>query len=152
MSADAVEWLQAKLTQVEEAARAATPGPWFANAYDADWDGTGHEASIGTQPHACKWPDAAADIVGHGYEGGGVERLADAQFIAASSPDVVLRRVAADRQILAEHAPGGMAEERDETECRVCSGPTPGFSGSWPSATPCRTVLLLAEGWGWTAP
>lgn len=77
------------------------------------------------------------------------EAEANLQFIAANDPASVLRRVAAEREILAEHAPGGMAQERDETECRTCSGPTPGFSGMWPADWPCRTVLGLAKAWGW---
>jgi hypothetical protein len=60
------------------------------------------------------------------------------------------RRIAAERAIMAEHAPGSMAVDRDETQCRTCSAPQAGFSGSWPVEYPCRTVILLAEGWGWT--
>jgi hypothetical protein len=63
----------------------------------------------------------------------------------------VLTRVAAEREILAEHAAGDMARERDETECRTCSEPQLGFSGMWAAEHPCRTVLGLAKAWGWEA-
>lgn len=71
--------------------------------------------------------------------------------VAANDPASVLRRVTAEREILAEHAPGDMARERDETECRTCSEPQLGFSGMWAAEHPCRTVLGLAKAWGWEA-
>ena len=79
------------------------------------------------------------------------EAEANLRFIAANDPASMLRRVEFERGLLAEHAPGGMAQERDETECRTCSGPTPGFSGTWPADWPCPTVLGLAAAWGWEA-
>ena len=60
------------------------------------------------------------------------------------APEAVLRRVKADRQILAEHAD-------DEGECATCAAEGDGggimFLGHVPY--PCRTVRLLAEAWGW---
>ena len=70
-------------------------------------------------------------------------------LLAAHARSVDACRVAAEREILAEHAPGDMARERDETECRTCSEPQLGFSGMWAAEHPCRTVLLLAKAWGW---
>lgn len=63
-------------------------------------------------------------------------------------PAAVMRRVAADRQILAEHA-------NDYGDCAVCACPSEETNGRGaafhePLPWPCRTVLLLAEAWGWT--
>jgi hypothetical protein len=71
-----------------------------------------------------------------------------AEHIALHAPAAVLRRVAADRQILAEHA-------NDYGDCAACGRPSEETNGRghhfheavpWP----CRTVLLLAEAYGWT--
>lgn len=138
-----VEWLEQKLNAAEGQAQAATSGPWFANEYDPDWDVCGFEASIGTCRSDGRWPDGAADVVGHGYEGGGVARVADAQFIAAFPPDVALRLMAGARQILAEHAAKSGA-------CAVCVDRAHSGPGRWALIVyPCRTVRLLAEAWGW---
>ncbi|WP_446458694.1 hypothetical protein [Streptomyces rochei] len=59
----------------------ATPGPWHTVAYDPSWAGD-FDAGISTRPNG------ELDVVGHGYEGGGVERLSDAQYIAAMHPGV----------------------------------------------------------------
>ena len=69
-----------------------------------------------------------------------------ADHFAVHSPASVLRRVAAERELLAEHA-----DELGLGECRVCAVEgTVGaitFQGNVP--WPCRTMLLLAEAWGW---
>lgn len=133
----AVAFLRQAHARAEELARAATPDPWTVHPYD--WTSS-FDASIG---HYFE-----ADVVGGGHEGGGVVDMADAEFIAANSPAAVLRRITAGRAILAEHRlvktqgyDGHGAAVFDA--CRVCGrgGYTPG---------PCRTVLLLAEAWGWT--
>lgn len=62
---------------------------------------------------------------------------------AHAEAETVLLRVAAERGILAEHAPDA------ESFCRVCMDPT-GIGGRWDcSPWPCRTVLGLAKAWGW---
>jgi hypothetical protein len=70
-----------------------------------------------------------------------------AEHIVLHDPESVLRRVAADRQILAEHA-------NDGGDCSTCGRPSEETNGrghafhetvDWP----CRTVLLLAEAYGW---
>jgi hypothetical protein len=64
-------------------------------------------------------------------------------------PEAVLRRVAAERELLAEHADEGARE------CKVCAPvdwdaeERPGRY-RYPAGYPCRTVLLLAKAWGWT--
>jgi hypothetical protein len=128
----AVEFLQQALDRAEGLARAAGGDRWSTAEHPSE--------TVAVY-------DSAGDPVVYAEGSPSVEQAA---HIALNDPAAVLRRVALDRQILAEHAPGGMAEERDETECRTCSGPTPGFSGSWPAEWPCRTVLLLAEAYGWT--
>ena len=71
------------------------------------------------------------------------------RFIRANTPADVLRRVTAEREILAEHA-------SDYGDCKTCDTGTGDFSErgyqwrdvqSWP----CRTVLGLAKAWGWEA-
>lgn len=74
-----------------------------------------------------------------------------AGHIAMHDPAAVLRRVAADRQILAEHA-------NDRGDCRVCAGEADYSDDAegnreWHRSAelwPCQTVRLLAEAWGWT--
>jgi hypothetical protein len=69
--------------------------------------------------------------------------------MALHHPVAVLRRVAAERELLAEHADEGARE------CRVCAPidwvaeERPGRY-RYPADFPCRTMLLLAKGWGWT--
>lgn len=82
--------------------------------------------------------------------GGWAEYIA---FRHLMGPDALLRRVAADRQIIAEHA------EVDGC-CRICAdGKDVDLLdyGGWgslveavPLPWPCRTVRLLAQAWGWT--
>jgi hypothetical protein len=160
----AVAYLRNGLARAEALAQAATPGPWFAHTHD--WNDHEFAADIGTSP--TPGPDQAANVVGHGWESGGVVEQHDADFIAANSPDTVLRRVVKARELLTEHA-GTWASGEPEYDyhhetaigatgrtryievasdepidpymCTTCQ--QPGY--------PCRTVLLLAEAWGWEA-
>lgn len=158
----AVAYLRNALARAEALARAATPGPWFAHAHD--WGDHEFAADIGTSP--TPGPDATANVVGHGWESGGVVEQHDADFIAANSPDIVLRRVQAERAVLALHEPAWPSGEpeydhhhetvigehgrtryvevRDDEPipaywCACCSAPAP-----------CQTLLAVAAGWGWT--
>lgn len=63
---------------------------------------------------------------------GSYEGLFMAEHIVLHDPHSVLRRVAAEREILNLHRP----DDDDRPECITC-GPR------WP----CRTVVALAEGW-----
>lgn len=93
-------------------------------------------------------------------------RAAEAH-IRLHSPDIVLGRVAAEREILAEHAgtwPEGEPEYGYHSVPMV--GPTgrtryvdvrddeptpPYWCAACSDMAPCRTVLLLAQAWGWEA-
>lgn len=75
-----------------------------------------------------------------------------AEHVVYNSPEVVLRRCAADRKILELHGPvilrgGGGAKYFDTTRvCRSCEPPQ-----QFPEhAFPCDTLRALAEGYGWT--
>jgi hypothetical protein len=87
---DLVQWLGVQLDEDERIARTATAGPWHVTEYDYQTD---FAAGIGTSP-------GDVDVVGHGYEGGGVERVEDAGHIAAHDPARVLRDIDRDRRIL----------------------------------------------------
>jgi hypothetical protein len=87
-------------------------------------------------------------------------------LIALHSPDAVLARVTAERAILAEHAPtwpSGEPEYGHHHETVIGEHgrtryvevrddePTPPYWCACCSAmAPCRTVLAVAAGWGWT--
>ncbi|MER5482958.1 hypothetical protein ABT024_07040 [Streptomyces sp. NPDC002812] len=61
---------------------AATEGPWHVTEYDVyTQQSYDFEAGLGTAP-------GRVDVVGHGYEGGGFDRLCDAQYVAAMHPGV----------------------------------------------------------------
>lgn len=95
---DLLEFLRARLDEDEQAAQAATAGPWYATEHGYE-DDAGCEASIGTDPTSTYgW----SDVVRGGYEGGGVVELADAPHIARHDPTRVLAEVGSKRRILAE--------------------------------------------------
>jgi hypothetical protein len=140
MAADVVVWLVAELGRVEELAWAATPGPWEVRPPSDRGDGW-ELCGRGPGHNESRW------VVG-AESGGGVYDEADARFVVATDPVSVLRRVAADRQILAEHQPldeGGLGALR----CSVCAVQPCGDHYLYRVPWPCRTVLLLAEGYGW---
>jgi hypothetical protein len=136
-----VVWLREALGAAQADAEAATPGPWHVTEYD--WQ-TDFDAGVGTSL-------GEVDVVGHGYEGGGVERVEDARHIVRHAPAAVLRRIAADRQLLDLH-------RNDNGDCAVCADPLESSDDvegnrEWSRSAqyfPCATVRLLAEGWGWT--
>jgi hypothetical protein len=86
-------WITRQIDHTEAIALDATTGPWHVTEYN--WY-TDFDAGIGTTP-------GEVDVVGHGYEGGGVTYLRDARHIAAHNPASVLRRCEADRRILNRH-------------------------------------------------
>lgn len=79
-------WISAKVTAVEEAARACPPWPW---RYDTDQDAV--LAADGVE---------VADVFALSNR----QLHATGEFIAANDPDAVLRRCAADRRILDRHS------------------------------------------------
>lgn len=88
----------------------------------------------------------------------GYPTLEQATHIALHDPAAVLRRIAADRKILDEHASDG---DPKYPQCVRCADTHPGdcecgwhsLGGDhWRTAQthPCATVRALAEGYGWT--
>ena len=63
-------------------------------------------------------------------------------FVVANDPAAALRRIAADRKLIAEHAQYSLPDGSEIDECRVCGGSN--------EAWPCPTLRILAEGYGWT--
>lgn len=149
-------WLRETLDAAEEIARAASwvDEPW--HAVDAHF---GPEVRIGDDGSDDKWSREgqgvnAAYSCDDPYDDCGERRvmyLNEAKLIAAhASPAAVLRRIAADRQLLDLHTTphtvvDGFCVEEDgpcthngEANCVIC-----GQDG-------CRTQRLLAEAWGWT--
>lgn len=79
------------------------------------------------------------------------EGLFMAEHIVLHDPEAVLRRIAAERKILEAHPVDtdvinpGYGKHVADFGCRTChdwDGVTEGYG--W-----CRTILALAEGWGW---
>lgn len=130
----AVVFIQQAHERAEELARAATPGPWAARHRI---DGS-HRVIGGAHP----LPGAATDnrVVhrddGYPHDSDVVHPAADADHIALHDPAAVLRRVEAERQILAAHRP------MDDGSC-CCSTHVGRTLDDW-------FLLLLAAGWGWT--
>ncbi|MBV6697468.1 hypothetical protein KV557_10060 [Kitasatospora aureofaciens] len=127
MPSDVASWLQSELDRVEQIAQAAAvaDGPvWTYNPGDY-WiiSGSGGGPLVYDE---------------------GTPTGPQARHISLWDPQSVLRRVAADRRILAEHkivrVLGWAADWQDS--CAIC--------GSF--QVPCRTVRLLAEGYGWEEP
>ncbi|MEV7034615.1 DUF6221 family protein [Streptomyces sp. NPDC093272] len=145
-------WLRETMGAAWSDAEDATPGAWHVTEYTAGSD-YGFDAGVGTAP-------GEVDVVGHGYEGGGCERVQDARHIVRHQPAAVLRRIAADRKMLDLHAivpDHGRFSERDNCErsgcdgdhwqppvCRSCRN----YAGD-PIEAPCPTIENLAEGYGW---
>lgn len=62
--------------------------------------------------------------------------------IALNDPASILRRCAADRKLLVEHRQLSLPPDVVYDECRLC--------GESNEAWPCPTLVILAEGYGWT--
>jgi len=125
MGVNVVEWLQARLARME------------------------HQANRAAELQARDWSVPSTGVVDLGDDLLPTGDRDVAEHIAMHDPVAVLSRVAADRQILAEHVDGC-------GDCSVCaraSDESDGRGNAYhePLPWPCRTVLLLAEGWGWTA-
>ena len=130
-------WIAQQIDAVEAVAKTATPGPWHVTEYD--WQ-TDFDAGIGTTA-------GEVNVVGHGYEGGGVERTEDARHIALHDPANVLRRCTADRKILTIHAPAGT--RWDPYACNGC-GVDSEYGHEVLHTNDCETLRALAEGYGLT--
>jgi hypothetical protein len=145
---DLVEFLKARLDEVEQAARAATPGPWRHDP-DKHWRKPGtvwFEEAVFAGPSG----DAATCVAGTG-ETEDRQSMADAEHIARHDPARVLAEVDTRRRIIAEHA-------EVDGACRVCTvedredAPYEQIDAGGPELVtvrrfmsyPCTTVRLLA--------
>jgi hypothetical protein len=142
----AVVYLLAAHARAEGRAAMATPGPWKPKRGD---DGDDEVYTVHDGPHGDMVGDIVAYVRGQEYRGVQGRTMANKHLIATmADPVEVLRRVAAEREILAEH---GVDEGRF---CRCCARwldipvgqqVEPDDAVDWP----CRTVLGLAKAWGW---
>lgn len=129
----------------EEHARKGTPGPWEPEGDDPTDDQvmTVHDGEHGD------WVGGTVAFVRSGAWGRPEEGRTYANMCLIAdhaAPEAVLRRVAAERGLLAEHA-------ENWGHCTVCSeedydGAERAFRR--PLLWPCPTVLAVARGWGWT--
>jgi hypothetical protein len=123
-----------QLDHHEAVAQAATPGPW---EQVVDDHGRGEvDASI--------WADSITYYVAEKIASGGAH-IADAEHIALNDPRAVLSRCAADRRILARHAPHSMGG------CTVCEAPHWGVkvcNRCYGKAWPCDDIKDLASIYG----
>lgn len=135
---DAVAHLIAAHARAERAARALPRGPWM-------WvHRSGPQGAFMT----LEGPDETPALrTGHTAARSSWIDRHPAFDTVLPDPEAVLRRVEAERRILAEHA-------ESNGDCRTC------VTGGWgwpvtsdctPQRWPCATVLGLAAGWGWEA-
>lgn len=132
---DLVEFLRARLAEDEEAARAATLGPWR-------HDPNKHHHIVGTPlfEEAVFAGPRGADAVcvaGTG-ETGDQQSMRDARHIARHDPARVLRQIETTRRIIDEHQPERNYVYRDDGT-RAC-----GTCGDGTFEWPCLTLRLLA--------
>jgi hypothetical protein len=134
-----------RIAVVEEVARDATEGPWYAEHPEGRWGN-----------------DPEARLVGRGKILGTLSNdyngHLNADHIALNGPDVVLRRCAADRKLLKVHKPRGVdwsTEDRtwgdDPNVCEGC-GQAGNICQDWVTehANDCPVLLAIAEGYGLT--
>lgn len=128
-------WITQQIARVEETARDATDGPWSAEHLEAAWGEERDAVLIGQGKPLATLP--------YGHNG-----HLNVDHMALHGPDAVLRRCAADRKILAEHAAQHDGSGfPDSQQCRTCS--TSGGDGyQYLVPYPCPTVLAVAEGYG----
>jgi len=102
-------FVRARLDEDQAVARAADPGPWEVITRPSE---DGFRIRRVDDP-------SAEDVVGPGYEDGGVWQDDNATHIARHDPARVLRDVAAKQRILAVHRP--YVVEPDQA-CLGCAG------------------------------
>ncbi|WP_416520050.1 DUF6221 family protein [Streptomyces achromogenes] len=127
---DILAWLDRAITTREQAAQEAARsyGPRWVRPVDTD--------VVRVSDDGIVWFQALSDDI--------------AEHIMHNSPEVVLRRCAADRKLLELHQPqpDGSAFP-DSMQCRTCSHDG-GDGYQYLVYAPCPTVVALAEGYGWT--
>jgi hypothetical protein len=127
-----VVWLREALDAAQadaEAATAATGGPHWHGSDSGLYsnDASNHPGPFLADAYGYTDPRVVAHVTRH-------------------DPAAVLRRIAADRKILAEHA----ENPYDLGYCRTCTVHEDGWAVPVPAELPCATIRNLAEGWGWT--
>jgi hypothetical protein len=125
---DLVAKVLAAIEAKEAKAGAATPGPWKAEGDDLTDD---EVYSVHDGEHG----DLVGDVVAYARGEHG-RQVSNMVHIADNDPVDVLRRCAKDREIVAEHSTPWTAAY-EGTVCNVCLD-------GWP----CKTMRLLAEGYG----
>ena len=138
-------WLREAMDASQRDAEAAT---WHEDA--GTWRAAASEYATPSRPGGTRWyiEDSMEDGVITTVDPQASDDEGVARHIARQSPAVVLRRIAADRKTLDLHAP--ITVEYDDNSpptlaCRTC-----GSHFEYPTAWPCATLRLLAEGYGWT--
>lgn len=94
------------------------------------------KAGAAGEPAVLLWPSHPVEFLLAGQEVSTPETRAAEAHIRLHLPEAVLRRIEAERGILAEH--GGI-----DGRCAVCA------DARGPLTWPCPTVLGLARAWGW---
>jgi hypothetical protein len=98
-------------------------------------------ARAASEPALLLWPTHPVEFLLAGQEVNTPETRAAEAHIRSHMPEAVLRRVEAERAILADHADV-------DARCTVCADLAAGLPLEWP----CPTVLGLARAWGWPGP
>ena len=127
----------------------ATPGPWKPKRGD---DGDDEVYTVHDGPHGDMVGDIVAYVRGQEYRGVQGRTMANKHLIATmADPVEVLRRVTAERGILAEHAVHRCGQQ--PWDCALESTVGRSFCNACRAGVlyPCRTVLGLAKAWGWEA-
>jgi phytoene/squalene synthetase len=99
---DLVRFLLARIGEDEEVARAATPGPWFANGAMNENSQVGTGMGVVGKARDFPGEDRRGDVVSVGVEDDGGAWWPDAQHIARHDPARVLAECDAKRRIVAE--------------------------------------------------
>lgn len=123
-AAEIAAFLEARIGEEEEIARAATPGPW---SWPAD-----------------ELTSPAGTVLASVHYGGVAVAEEDAAHIVRQGPAVTLARCAAMRMLVALHRPVTIdwvdldGDDRTGVDCDECDNG--GVIGSWP----CQTIRHLA--------
>ena len=129
MTADPLAYLRAAHAEAEAEAEAAGGDQWAVQEHESDT--------------VAVYDSRREPVV---YDEGAPTPI-QKTHIAKHSPAAVLRRIAADRKLIAKHAEIDFPYNPDD-------GPgdyswTARCDGCYEDA-PCTTLRLIAEGWGWT--
>lgn len=138
-----VVWLRAAMDTAEKAAHAAPADPITSMARKFEVDSLRLKAEL-EQGKSDRIP----------YDQGQRDALHWASVVlpermrplSLHDPAAVLRRIAADRKTLDEHA----ENPYDLGYCRTCTEHEDGWAVPVAAGHPCATIRNLAEAWGWT--